>query len=488
MSAFLSARRALPHCWETLNEICEDTAAEYADRFQAILDIDPKIRFRAVSESIENEDFTAVHTFISHPKVEDCYLMGIYLYCGYRPRENVSPSVRELNGCFIDTSAPRWKICAYPPPSLRHASEVSRGRSADSVPPPEMRRCITRVDDGVRITVGWVGGILRLFTTRGYFMERRNYFSDVTFETALEEALGIYGLTLADIPSGVSYTFVLHDGRYQPFEKDVTRLTLIEATPTEGPLVGVSVTRLHSEEELGGSAVAPSDLLDANVEEFARADPIIQGVPGPTCVDRLTDESELWRRVGRTRADDDDDAEKLRSSKNILYGYMVQRTSDHSSSAAVLLESPVLRDIRELAYDKNEMDDEVGAADRFRLHALAAVLRAGEKKFHRYFPQEASLSEYGRVLSEVSKILCRVLTDVLTSGADPIAHSAALTVKSQRGVSRLVRAFAIQILESPAARAEFQPGPSLEWKCRQLVIQPTHLDLCARALISSLDK
>lgn len=485
MSTFTTARRALPHARAALEEILADAESSYADRFQKILDIDPRVRYHLRTESVEDEEFTNVGTFISHEKVPDCYLLGIYLYCGYRPREKVAPVVRELNGCYIDTSAPVWRICAYPPPSLRHASEHCRDAASDSVPPPEMRRAVTRVDDGVRITVGWVQGELKLFTTRGYFMNDKNYFGEVSFEHALEEALEVHGASLADLQADRSYTFVLHDGRYQPFERDVTRLTLIETTFTEGPFEGIAVSRLRSEEELADDAVEFSPLATPELLEEIAQDPVVAAVPGQTCVNRFAPESELWAAVRRTKANADTVAALRAGSDPILYGYLVTRASEQGPSAAVLLESPLLAQIRRLAYDELPLDREVRPSDRLYLHALDAHLRGHDADFLLYFPQhEDWISDFQQIFDEVVGALERAL--IQASAHDPEELCILYAQSQTSGVSAIIQALLTQILESAETRAEFSPGQNFAWKCRQFVIQPAHLDLCARQLIPSL--
>lgn len=490
----VTCRLTLARASAMLQPILDDVSGEYATRILALSKMDPHVmaRVHLVSGHDEADQGIAPARFVEASAVlrhDAGYVCGVLLVCTRMATKGMSPAARELNGCYIDASAPRWVVGATPPVSVQYARGIrDHGDwwAHAPVPDPAERRCVTHADDATRLTAAAdASGRRRLYTTRWFHVEDTCWSGAHTFEVVLTELLAERGVAYpGDLDPDVQYTFfVHHGGEYHPFEAHTRRVTLGEAVHTKGVLAGTAVTVCR-----GAAAATVRPGVSAGVlsaaAAWAAADPVATKVPGPLCHPTEMAAATMWTCLHAVDPNNGAQIAALREHRGdvgaVPYGFVV-----HTLAGDTVFVEGILKPIRMLAYERIPLDEETAAADRLYLHALYAQMQGRSAEWLRFFPHHQPWFRHfdGIFQSLIANVCGGTLVGPAAGGTGPPqrpGEGGAWTT------ARLSRYFVQKAEASPTLRAEFAPGPHAGWKCMSWLAGCGNADIVARHIVPSL--
>jgi len=346
----------------------------------------------------------------------------VVLSCDRRVSRYPGPICTECNGAVLD--AKTWSLLAVPPrafttrPSPRGVNAnlaIGEGTGAYDV---------IQVRDGTVVTIySWdhprAGRIWCLGSSNGYDVSNYKWMGPLTYAEVLSEALSSYpgfveatGLTLAKgvlgkddvrlgftkLDPGRSYTVGFRHHNFHPLRADPMGVWNIQSTDLETGEVTVA-----TDKEGGGLHLPATPAQKVYTrEEIAAKVAAAGGAP-------------LEEGQPLTMADLE---QSLRSSlqrglegKAYDYGYIL-RSRDSAATgrdSEVLCESPLLRRVRQLIYQRpsRQVRDSIDENSRLEYNALRAYLSDADRgDFRKLFPQyENNFTLYGEFAENVIHLI-----------------------------------------------------------------------------------
>jgi hypothetical protein len=561
-AAALSLWEALPNAWPLLGPILAGDPAALggadspAARVAALRALDRNVGVYVQREPLAeaNERFAEEHQMLD----EDggvFRVVGVHLVCKRDPwREGVSLVARELNGVPIDARPERWRVIAVPPPSLTYAKPPSFGSrdafapakapaeapegdpaeddeapAGDAVPRSPWR-AISRADDATRLTLGaspadgapadapprW-----HIYTSRGWEMEDRMWVGAVKFGDALFGALAQLGVGPDRLDPRLSYSFLLHCGEYHPYERDTTRVTLVQAVALpdaadlpDGLPPRAALTAFRAGERGATGLPSPGEPGDddddalptvvtcpgataAAARALAVHDPALVAVPGPEWVDPRTPEAVLWTTACAPNPGDPATVAHYREGGDAPpYGFVLHPRAP--GRPTLFVEGSLLRPIREMAYDRLPIDGELGPGERLRLRALRAHVRGMGPAWAGYFPQHAHwLGEFVEAIG-AAVAATQLAAEDARAGRRPASESAtALHAEAAAGITAqrvapaaggaAIAAYMLgAVTATPELAAQAADSANAGWFLGNFIASEAHLDILARCLLPTL--
>ena len=491
MNEIITSRDVLQSASAHLIPIMNATTA-YHVRLQALACIDKYVKLRVIvlpAHELLMPTVADIARFV--PACEDLhyeagYVSGVYLMCARTRTPGISCIARELNGCYLDTLQPIWICRVIPPLALGYAHRGSLGTVI-----PSVRKFITHADDATRLTAAASNdGSWHLHTARGTTVEHQHWVGDSDFESVLIKLLATYNVKYPDdFNPTINYTFFIHHGDYHPFEASTYRITLGECVHMQGVLKGSAITTLYGSEENINTITKLSPKLLSIVSKWIGQDVVASRIPGPLCHNTNMTISELWE-AGNINVDNDHIIKNMQQYAGpvggIPYGCIV-----HGQNSAVLIEGAILSAIREIAYERIALDDEIKPGERLFLHALHAFMHGRSCMWKRFFIQKPYLDFINEVFTHVANNIVSAINSLPIRNSLEIVKNKTIRPPLQCetniewSVIHLYSYFIKTIISNQTLYKLFS-GPGGDIRCKSWLTGDGHFDVTARHLIPSL--
>jgi hypothetical protein len=364
----------------------------------------------------------------------------VFLQSSRRPHAQMPQWAREANGVVLGLGAAPaapWRYLVIPPASVRYIA------TAEQLPAAGV---VYRAEDGTRVTVtvparpgadGRARAAAERFSTAGAADAARvSWFGGrtlaATFETYAPPGL------LAALEPGWSYTFILHDAEFQPYEQESAGLWFVCAVELESRSVSYE--------------------------------------PPPGCRSRDRLNGQPPRAVAAARR-------MSRDPGRPFYGITIE-----TPTGTVFVESLLYRRLRTTLYDADPMDREVGPECRLQMRGIRAYLLGGaqQQAFAEYFPLLS-----GPLYSRLETVLLRAaqhLVQLTGAHYGRAAKKTGAATNDDCAGGIMGQYFFAAVKSRPELLALLHPAAEHAVQvAHNYIAQPAHLDIITRILCPQLD-